>query len=269
MRAIPSSFDAAVVAAIDRRLDEVAATERARIPLAIESGSRAWDFASPDSDYDCRFLYLRRRERYLSLYPVRDVIETPLDPVLDVNGWDIGKALQLIVKGNAVVLEWLSSPIVYRGDDRFRRSLADFAAAHASRDLVRQHYRHLGERQWRRHGAEMPAKKLFYSLRPAAVLRWMRLHGGMLPPMHFPTLMDESDVAADVRSIVDDLLARKAETRELGTMRPDASVAAFITAEYAIAARDLAEPLGGADAAARSAADALFLDLLDRYAPHD
>ncbi|MFE3443732.1 DNA polymerase beta superfamily protein [Nocardia sp. NPDC059180] len=84
--------------------------------LAIESGSRAWGFPSPDSDYDCRFLYVASLDTYLSPWRTRDVIETPLVGLLDVNGWDLGKALRLLVKGNAVLIEWLQSPIVYRGD---------------------------------------------------------------------------------------------------------------------------------------------------------
>eukprot|EP01035_Chromulina_nebulosa_P036120 gene36119-biopygen23716 len=94
LRSIPADFAADEVGAIDARLDVVVRDERVAIPLAIESGSRAWGFASPDSDYDCRFLYLRRRSDYLALWAPRDVIETPLDGLLDVNGWDVAKALR-------------------------------------------------------------------------------------------------------------------------------------------------------------------------------
>src|SRR3712207_5563631 len=104
-RSIPSSFDPAIVATIDGRLDLIERSHRVRLPLAIESGSRAWGFPSPDSDYDCRFIFVRCEEDYLSLRPKRDVIETPLEGELDVNGWDLAKALRLMLKGNAVVLE--------------------------------------------------------------------------------------------------------------------------------------------------------------------
>ena len=78
---------------------------------AIESGSRGWGFPSPDSDYDVRFIYVHPRDRYLSLRPPRDVIELPVDGAFDINGWDLKKALRLLLKGNAVVLEWVNSPI--------------------------------------------------------------------------------------------------------------------------------------------------------------
>src|SRR5580700_6481627 len=120
LRALGPGFDPGIVAAIDARLRAVAEREHAVVLLAVESGSRAWGFPSPDSDYDCRFIYARPRNDYLSLYAPRDVIEFPLDRELDVNGWDLAKALRLLLKGNAVVIEWLTSPISYRTDPEFR-----------------------------------------------------------------------------------------------------------------------------------------------------
>lgn len=128
MRCVPDDFDPAVVAAIDARLADVAVEQGVRIPWAIESGSRAWGFASPDSDYDCRFFFVRPLSAYTALWPPRDVIETPLDGLLDVNGWDLGKAVRLATAGNATVGEWLRSPHVYDGDAAFRDALLDLVA---------------------------------------------------------------------------------------------------------------------------------------------
>ena len=105
LRSIDASMDTAIVAAIDDRLGGVAAEQGVRIPWAIESGSRAWGFPSPDSDYDCRFFYVRTGEEYLSPWRPRDVIETPLDAVFDVNGWDLIKAVRLATSGNATFAE--------------------------------------------------------------------------------------------------------------------------------------------------------------------
>ena len=93
-----------------RKIEE---TENVKIIMAIESGSRAWGFASPDSDYDVRFIYVRNKEDYLRLEGIRDVIEWRLDDTLDINGWDLKKALQLLHKSNPTVFEWCASPIVY------------------------------------------------------------------------------------------------------------------------------------------------------------
>ena len=150
MRAVPSSLDPVVVAEIDRRLESVSAEHDVRIPWAIESGSRAWGFPSPDSDYDCRFIFIRRREEYLSLWAPRDVIETPLDKIYDVNGWDLAKTVKLIARGNATAIEWLRSPIVYDGDAGFRDGLLTFASAVAERGAIGRHYLHVAARQRRR-----------------------------------------------------------------------------------------------------------------------
>jgi predicted nucleotidyltransferase len=146
LRTIPTSFDPQVVAAIDHRLEQIRASEHVSIPLAIESGSRAWGFPSPDSDYDSRFVFVRSLEDYLSPWPKRDVIETPLDGLLDVNGWDLRKALTLLMKGNAVILEWAQSPIQYGVDPWFKDSFLELAAQVASRPHVVRHYRHTADR---------------------------------------------------------------------------------------------------------------------------
>lgn len=104
----------AIRARIGATLAELERCENIRILFAVESGSRAWGFPSPDSDYDVRFVYVRPLEWYLSLTPGRDVIERPISDALDVAGWDLRKALGLLIKANPALLEWLSSPIVYR-----------------------------------------------------------------------------------------------------------------------------------------------------------
>lgn len=99
---------------IVERLKEIEQRENIRILHAVESGSRAWGFASPDSDYDVRFIYVRPRDFYLKLEKTRDVLEFPIDDFLDINGWDLQKALRLLHKSNPSVFEWFKSPIVYK-----------------------------------------------------------------------------------------------------------------------------------------------------------
>ena len=99
---------------IKAKLKEIEEKERVRIIHAVESGSRAWGFASPDSDYDVRFIYIRKPEAYMHLEKTRDVIEWQLDDTLDINGWDLQKALRLLHRSNPTLFEWNESPIVYR-----------------------------------------------------------------------------------------------------------------------------------------------------------
>ncbi|RDI69378.1 nucleotidyltransferase domain-containing protein [Nocardia pseudobrasiliensis] len=237
LRAIPDPMDPTVVGSIDAELDRVAREHRVRIPLAIESGSRAWGFPSPDSDYDCRFVYVASLEVYLSPWRTRDVIETPLVGLLDVNGWDLAKALRLLVGGNAVLIEWLMSPIVYRGDASFREQLRALAEEVADRHQVARHYLHLGARQWRLFGGSGSLKKVFYSLRPAMALRWLAEHpGASVAPMHLPTLLEQCELPPDLVTAVRELTELKSRTREMGRGGVPAPIAAFIEAEFERAA---------------------------------
>jgi uncharacterized protein len=267
MRTIPQSFDPATVALIDARLEAIRA-QPIHFCHIIESGSRAWGFPSPDSDYDCRFIYVRPMADYLSPWQKRDVIETPLEGDLDVNGWDLGKAMRLMLKGNAVIIEWLTSPIVYETAPGFRDAMLDLAQRAASRSGLARHYYHLGTRQWRvyfEEGRNAKLKKMFYALRPALALKWLGVHGDQaVPPMHFPTLLAQSNVSQDVVELCEDLIARKAITRELGTAPVPQPLIDFIEAEFAKAEPMLAGRLPVLDPDIKYQADTLFRETVMR-----
>ncbi len=226
-------MDPAVVATIDGELDRIERDHRVDVRLAIESGSRAWGFPSPDSDYDCRFVYVSHMDDYLTPWRGRDVIETPLVDLLDVNGWELAKALRLLVAGNAVLIEWLMSPIVYRGDTEFRDELRELADAVADRNRVAMHYLHLGRRQWKLFEANRSLKKVFYSLRPAMALRWLCEHpDAAVAPMHLPTLLEQCDLPVDFVTSVHELTELKSKTREMGSGAVPAPIADFIDTEF-------------------------------------
>jgi predicted nucleotidyltransferase len=250
-----------IVNEIISHLDGLTRAESIFIPLAIESGSRAWGFPSPDSDYDCRFIYIRRHDQYLSLFPVRDVIELPMTPVLDVNGWDLAKALKLLMKGSAVVVEWLTSPISYMMDEVFRREMLALADQVVDRAAVMSHYRHLalGQRALLYgEGGQAKLKKLFYVLRPLVACLWLEARPGRaVAPMHFPTLCDETDMPAALRAQIGELLALKAASREMGQGPVPQELLHFTLQEMQ---KPLPVAVGpaSADMAGQSAVDAFF-----------
>jgi predicted nucleotidyltransferase len=238
MRAIPDELDPAVVGEVDARLRGAVRDHGVRIGWAVESGSRAWGFPSPDSDYDCRFLFVRSADDYLTPWLPRDVIETPLDAVLDVNGWDLRKAIDLVVRGNATVLEWLRSPIVYEGDAAFHAELLALAERVHEPELVRRHYAHLAQAQWTRLGgdgdvtAHVSLKTLLYALRPAATLHWLRVRAThAVPPMRLQELLAEAPPSDDVLAAVEALVEAKSRTRELGTGVVPEPIRRFIVEE--------------------------------------
>ncbi|WP_296385407.1 nucleotidyltransferase domain-containing protein [Reyranella sp.] len=203
-----------VRANIDRRLGAIERDFGVEIFHACESGSRAWDFASPDSDYDVRFLYRHPRDWYLSLSEPRDVIETPIEGVYDVNGWELRKALRLALKGNPVLFEWLMSPIRYLE----RPLAAGFReVAFSVFDPVKA-YRHYlsmarGQRRTYLLGETVRQKKYFYAVRPLLACQYLLAHRSLVP-MRFFDLMDAAAPPAEVRDTLVEMLRTKRQASE-------------------------------------------------------
>lgn len=184
-----------------------------RILFACESGSRAWGFASPDSDYDVRFVYAHNIDFYLSIDDRRDVIELDITDLLDVNGWDLRKALRLYRASNASMFEWLQSPIVYRKDESFYNALMSMAPQYFSLRAGIHHYvsqtRSCYEKELQGHTVRL--KKYFYALRPILAAMWI-IEKKEMPPMEFGIL--RTLLRPDLQATVDALIALKAEEDE-------------------------------------------------------
>ena len=212
--AIPGDVRAHIL----KRLNAVEAEEGVRILFAIESGSRAWGFASPDSDYDVRFVYQHPTEWYLSLKEPRDVIERGLDEFeIDLAGWDLRKSLRLLLKWNSALHEWLVSPITYVEDRRVRDEMEQLYRTHADLRTMGHHYLNLARTEWNRmrDSEDVSLKKYFYVLRPLLALRWLdRSH--TVPPMNFEALRTDDPWSPEVNAAVDDLIELKRRTAELG-----------------------------------------------------
>lgn len=188
------------------KLKEIEERESVKILHCVESGSRAWGFASPDSDFDVRFIYVRSEEFYLRLDKTRDVIEWQLDDTLDINGWDIQKALRLLYTSNPTLFEWNSSPIVYKTTEEWQKISAvinDYFVARAGL----YHYLSTAKGNYREYlkGETVKLKKYFYVLRPLLACKWI-LAESTPPPMLFKTLMDkylDESVKDDVLKLLD------------------------------------------------------------------
>jgi predicted nucleotidyltransferase len=208
-------IDPAIREAILRKLSSVESEHDVRVLYACESGSRGWGFASPDSDYDVRFLFVRPVREYLRITPVRDVIEETPGPVFDVNGWDVRKALQLLAKGNATLIEWLSSPVVYGQDERFVQRLREVAEAVYQPIRSFHHYYAMGRGNYREYlqGDRVRAKKYLYVLRPLLAAKWA-LERNDAPPMAFQHLVRELVGDRAVLEDIEQLLIMKRRSAE-------------------------------------------------------
>lgn len=199
--------------AIQRELEKIEREKAVKILHAAESGSRAWGFASPDSDYDVRFVYVRPMSDYLRINPPRDVIEWKLDEVLDINGWDLQKTMRQIAGGNPTVFEWDASPIVYRTTPEWRKVIACSRAYFSEKHAV-GHYYGTAMSTWAKHLTEdtVRYKKYFYALRPLLAAIYIE-QAHQIPPVLFSELL-KMDMPGELRFAIDVLLERKKTTTE-------------------------------------------------------
>lgn len=195
-----------MTSAILEELQQIEKTQNVKILYCAESGSRAWGFASPDSDYDVRFIYLRPKEFYLRLDQTRDVIQWQLDDTLDINGWDLKKALILLHRSNPTLFEWNASPIVYKTTPQWQK-----ISAVINRYFVKKsglyHYLNTAKSTYNEYlkGEVVRYKKYFYVLRPLLACKWI-LKEGTPPPMEFQALVDkylESALLPEVEHLLD------------------------------------------------------------------
>jgi predicted nucleotidyltransferase len=197
--------------AIHHALDQVERERDVRILFAYESGSRGWGFESQDSDYDVRFIYAHRLEWYLSIESHRDVVEMPISGLLDVNGWELRKSLRLLRKSNPALLEWLSSPIVYREHAPIMRDYRALLPGYYSALACMQHYLSMAKGNFRAYleGELVRTKKYLYVLRPVLACRWIEAGLGVVP-MQFAVLYQAVAPAdGSVRAAIDELMAQK------------------------------------------------------------
>jgi hypothetical protein len=212
-----SPLDPLVVRTVQETLLNLESDRQLRVLYACESGSRAWGFASQDSDYDVRFLYVHERDWYLSVDDKRDVVELPISGDLDVSGWDLRKALRLLRKSNPALLEWLRSPHVYWSDPVFVERFRVLAEEFYSPRKCFVHYLHMAfgnYRDYLRGRDTVSLKKYLYVLRPLLACRWIERHLTM-PPVVFQDLVDQMLEDKEVSEAVAELLARKASGVEL------------------------------------------------------
>lgn len=215
---------------INQILDAIEEQNHIKILYAVESGSRAWGFASPDSDYDVRYVYVRPAEDYLRLDTFPETIEGPLDEVLDFSGWDIRKMLILLRRTNPSLMEWSQSPIVYRTTPEWDRLAAEFDGFFSTQANL-YHYLSMVRSNWKRHGREeqLKLKAYLYVLRPLLCCRWLEQFS-TVPPVPFDKLC-RTVLPPELDGMVKELLRRKLAVEESGLTDHIPELDAFILEE--------------------------------------
>jgi len=218
-------------------LQEIEILENFKIIYACESGSKAWGFASEDSDNDIRFIYVRRPGAYFTVKPRREVIDRNKGDIatssfirsleredLDFVGFDISKVMELISKGNPALAEWLYSPIVYMERPFVISAVKRLAVDFFKKKAGIYHYEHMARKNFTQYiinvEGDVIVKKYLYVLRPLYVCEWI-MRNTSVPPMEFDRLIKFAEMLPsggfnDVSKAVASLLLRKKNGEELG-----------------------------------------------------
>ena len=211
---------------IQQKLIEIEKEHDIRILYSCESGSRAWGFPSPDSDYDVRFIYTRTLDDYLTIDPKKDYLSFPINEELDIYGWDISKVLKLITRSNTTPFEWLQSPEIYKEGGIFKDELWQLCQDYFCPRSNIHHYLGIARGAMETiQGEEIKIKKLFYVLRPILAALWYADLNSIAPMSIFP-LMDL--LTDDLRKKVLSLIELKSTAKEGFPIRIDSDIKEWI-----------------------------------------
>lgn len=214
---------------IQGQLRDIEEKNNVKILYAMESGSRGWGFKSKDSDFDVRFIYVHPTEWYLNIFEGSDIIEIPVDEVLDINGWDIKKAMKLMYKSNAPLLEWLSSPIIYIENINFIKELREVSEKYFNPVSVINHYINIARKSYKGIECEssMKLKKLFYVIRPIVACMWIE-KCNTIPPMNLQAMMKEVEIDNRIKEMIEELVIVKSDSIESDAINPQTELMKFL-----------------------------------------
>ena len=201
-----------------------------KILLACETGSRAWGFPSPDSDYDIRMIYIHKKDWYLSLKEKKDSINLMYENNdIDITGWELRKALRLLKKSNPPLLERIQSPILYLYDEEFLSEINKISKGVYSKISTIYHYLNMSKKIFEEieNSNKYKLKKLFYALRTAVTCKWI-MEKDEIPPIEFNTMLENLDLDENLVKRIRELIILKADASETYLHSGETEVFLFI-----------------------------------------
>lgn len=222
---------------IQDKLKEIEKEKSIRILYACETGSRAWGFPSPDSDYDVRMIYMHEPDWYLTLSDKKDTIEMMLDDgELDITGWDFKKCLKLLWKSNGALLERIQSPIVYHNTDGLTEMFKQYADKCFAPIAAMHHYSGMAKNSFDdiEGKEEIKLKKLFYVLRATLACKWI-IEKDSIPPIVFITMVNELEFGEKLKDKIRSLIELKSGKNENYVHPAEKELSCFIREQLTIA----------------------------------
>ncbi len=229
---LKTNIDPSVFNEVQEHLKKIEEEHNVTVVQAIESGSRAWGFPSPDSDYDVRFVYVHPKDWYLSLFEKRDVIELPINAELDIAGWDLRKALKLANNANAVIQEWMISPIVYMQSSHAEqlqnligRAFNPIGAYHHYRSMAKKAYFDIENSEQKK------LKRFFYFVRATLSAKWI-LENQTMPSIVFYDVLEGLIESEGMLESVSRLIEQKSLEPERSLLEVPADVFVFFVSMF-------------------------------------
>ena len=251
---------------ITKYLETIEKEHQIKILLACETGSRAWGFPSPDSDFDIRIIYVHATDWYLSLTEKRDSLEFMFEnKEIDITGWDLRKSLRLLQKSNPPLLERIQSPIIYKADENFVKEIQQLAGSQYSRIATIHHYLSMAKKflEELESTETYKLKKFFYALRSAVACKWI-VEKQEIPPIEFKKMLAGLSLENHMLDRVEELIALKATQSETYVHHGEETLFAFMHACIALA-EEQRKSLPASKGSLKDL-DAFFLKILH---PHD
>ena len=198
-----------------KKLHEAEETHQVKILLAVESGSRGWGFAATNADYDCRFIYVHKKDWYLSVFPQKEFIEYDVDEVFDIKGYDISRALKYIMKPQAAIYEWISSNECYIRNESAHKKLQELTLEFFNPISISYHYLSLAKKMFLEidQVEQAKIKKYFYILRPIANLNFIWEYRKM-PYMEYNRTLAEIPMKPEVMAAIEEITVQKMTSKE-------------------------------------------------------
>lgn len=215
---------------IKKYLSDLEKEKKIEILLACETGSRAWGFPSPDSDFDVRVIYKHSKDWYLSLNEEKDTLVYFLENnMIDISGWDLRKSLRLLWKSNPPLLERIQSPIIYKVDDRFREEISSIAPKTYSRIATIHHYSSMAKKAIEEviNAKEYKLKRFFYALRASVACLWI-LEKEEIPPIEFGIMLNGLDLPEKLIIRIRELIQLKSTISEAYLHKGDQELIEFM-----------------------------------------
>lgn len=209
------------------RLHEIETQNDIKILMAVESGSRAWGFESPESDWDVRFVYINKFPWYLSIKENKKrTIEKMYNDDIDASGWELGKALGLMYKSNPSLSEWINSPIKYICDEDFFNDFKELNEMCFNSSKTKYHYGGIMAKNEKYITDHAPLKKFMYYLRAILCCKYIDIYN-MFPPVRFVDVIDSTVNDDSVKKMIFDIIELKSKSKENDLFEVDPKLVEF------------------------------------------